>query len=248
MERLKIMKCKFILIGLLLLVTNINIQLILTSNAIANSQSNTPLYYQVPIASETKMINSRTLVGPKNFFSGYPAKGTNKMVNAIIEIPAGQNEKWEISKKDGKMHWELQGAKPRIVSFLPYPFNYGIIPSTYQSKETGGDGDPIDVLVLGPAIPRGSVVKVSLIGVLRLQDNGERDDKLLAVTNDSPFKNINSLHGIKSKFPGVLEIIEVWLTKYKGKGRIVSKGYANHIKAQQLLNKAIKSFKLIKNK
>ena len=41
-------------------------------------------------------------------------------------------------------------------------------------KEDGGDGDPLDVIVLGPTIPRGTVV-AKLIGILRLLDNGEQD-------------------------------------------------------------------------
>ena len=47
-------------------------------------------------------------------------------------------------------------AKPREVKYLGYPGNYGMIPRTLLPKELGGDGDPLDVIVLGPAVERGS--------------------------------------------------------------------------------------------
>jgi len=60
-----------------------------------------------------------------------------------------------------------------------------MIPQTLLSKENGGDGDPLDVIILGPSISRGSVVKAHLIGVLKLLDGGEQDDKLIAIIDNS---------------------------------------------------------------
>ncbi len=229
--------------------------LILLLGAFINIQSSTKLYadtnfdkgvsfpYPVPIARGTQLLDSKTLAGPKNFFSGYPAQPNKKKINVVIEIPAGQNAKWEVSEDDGKMHWEIKKEKPRVVSYLPYPFNYGMIPSTLQSTETGGDGDPIDVLILGPALPRGSIVQATVIGVLRLKDDGERDDKLLAIPEKGPFKNLDSLDNLNSKFPGVLRIIETWFTNYKGIGKIVSEGYGGKTEAQKLFSEAIQGFR-----
>ena len=90
-------------------------------------------------------------------------------VNAIIEIPAGTVDKWELNKSNGKIEWELVDDKPRIVEYLGYPGNYGMIPRTLLSKENGGDGDPLDIIVLGSSIERASIVKCKIIGVLYIR-------------------------------------------------------------------------------
>ena len=75
-------------------------------------------------------------------------------MHGIVEIPAGACEKWEV-KLDGVMRWDMKDGKPRHVKYLGYPCNYGMVPRTMLGKELGGDGDPLDVLMLGPAVPRG---------------------------------------------------------------------------------------------
>lgn len=60
-------------------------------------------------------------------------------------------------------------------------------------------------------------------------DNGEQDDKLLAVliTEQSPFKEINLIKEMQQHYPGVLTIIETWLSNYKGQGKRMSKFFVN---------------------
>lgn len=61
-----------------------------------------------------------------------------------------------------------------FVSPLPCPFNYGSLPS-----HTGGDGDPLDALVLGPALGAGETVQTTVYAVVRFLDAGKVDDKLI---------------------------------------------------------------------
>jgi inorganic pyrophosphatase len=117
-----------------------------------------------------------------------------------------------------------------------------MIPRTILPKELGGDGDPLDVIVLGPAVPRGSVVRAKLIGVLKLLDGGEQDDKLIAVLENTPMYEINSIQEMNSKFIGVSKIIETWFVNYKGPGELSSKGFAERNEAQKILEYAIKSY------
>ena len=53
------------------------------------------------------------------------------------------------------MIWTFDHDTPRIVNYLGYPGNYGMIPRAFLPKNLGGDGDPLDVLLLGPSIKRG---------------------------------------------------------------------------------------------
>lgn len=186
--------------------------------------------------------NPYTLVGEKNFLTGYEPLNADGTVNVVVEIPAGTNAKWEVSKTDGAMKWEFKNGKPRVVKYLSYPGNYGMIPKTLLPKELGGDGDPLDVIVLGPAVQRGSVVSARLVGVLKLLDGGEQDDKLLAIMADSPLNEVSSLAELRANFHGVTEIVETWFVNYKGAGKMASQGFGDLDEAQAILQQAMSAF------
>lgn len=165
-------------------------------------------------------------------------------VNAVIEIPSGTLEKWELNKSSGQIEWELVNDTPRVVNYLGYPGNYGMIPRTLLSKEQGGDGDPLDIIVLGPPAERGQVVKCKIIGVLYLKDRGEQDDKLVAVSTNSPLYKISSIEELNENYIGIYEILQLWFTNYKGKGKMKSKGFGDKNDAVDILESAIKEYKL----
>jgi inorganic pyrophosphatase len=142
-----------------------------------------------------------------------------QLATAIIEIPAGSRAKWQVQKgsKDRFIEWERQNGQLRVIDFLPYPANYGSIPGTLADKQQGGDGDPLDVWVLGDALPMGATVQVRLIGMIRMLDDGEIDDKYLAVLPEDPgFGTITDLVSLGQHYPAVLAILETWLSNYKG--------------------------------
>jgi len=201
-----------------------------------------------PIAQGARYLDTRTIQGEKNFLTGYPPVTTDSRVNVVVEIPAGSDGKWEVSKSEGLLQWEVKNGRPRVVQYLPYPGNYGMVPRTLLPKEAGGDGDPLDVLVLGHAERRGTVMPVKLIGVLKLLDNGEQDDKLLAVPAVGPLSRVKNLKELDASHPGVTQIIETWFTNYKGPGKMKSLGYADPESAQQILDIAIKAYQEAKKK
>lgn len=86
----------------------------------------------------------------KNLLEDFVPLLENGNINVVIEIPVGTNEKFEVDKVTGQLKLEiLKDGKPRLVNYLPYPFNYGMVPRTLLPKHLGGDGDPLDVVVLG---------------------------------------------------------------------------------------------------
>jgi len=108
------------------------------------------------------------------------------IVNAVIEIPKGSKIKYELDKKSG-----LIKVDRVLFSSVHYPANYGFIPQTYCD-----DRDPLDVLVLGqePVVPL-SIMRAKIIGVMRMVDQGEADDKLIAIHADDPeYSHFNSIH------------------------------------------------------
>ena len=182
------------------------------------------------------------LPGTRNYLTDFPAQNPDGTVNVVVEIPAGTTAKWEVTKPDGRLAWERRDGQPRRVRYLGYPGNYGMVPRTLLPQELGGDGDPLDVIVLGPAAERGAVLKVRVVGVLRLLDRGEQDDKLLAVMTNSAFQDVETLTELRQTFPGVTEILELWFANYKGPGKMVSQGYGEVDEARAILEAAVAAF------
>lgn len=108
-----------------------------------------------------------------------------ELVTAVIEVPKGSKTKYELDKKSG-----LLKVDRVLFSSVHYPANYGFIPQTYC-----GDHDPLDILVLGQeAVVPLSIMIAKPIGVMKMVDQGETDDKIIAVhANDPEYAHYNSL-------------------------------------------------------
>ncbi|WP_261837188.1 inorganic diphosphatase [Vibrio ishigakensis] len=213
------------------------------------SQSGNGLAYDATQTPVTVNQVDTFTIERKRSFNDYPVISANGSINAIVEIPTGTSAKWELNKENpNQIIWEFKNDAPRIVNYLGYPGNYGTIPQTALPKELGGDGDPLDVLVLGQAVPRGDVINVRLIGVLKMMDDGEQDDKLIAVlTNDSPFSNVKSIEQLNNDFVGVSEIIKVWFESYKGRdGGMEVLGWGEAEEANSILEQAKNSYLTMK--
>jgi inorganic pyrophosphatase len=183
-----------------------------------------------------------TLVGDRNLVSDFPARVSDDSIHVVVEIPTGTTAKWEVDKVDGALRWEIKNGAPRVVRYLGYPGNYGMVPRTLLAKEDGGDGDPLDVIVLGPALERGAVVHARLIGVLELLDGGEQDDKLLAVQEGTALAEVRTLAELDRSFPGVTTIVETWFANYKGPGEMESRGFGDVADANAILERAIAAY------
>lgn len=197
-----------------------------------------------PHAATMTPSDNFTIVGSDDLMS-LKAMNDDGTVRAIIEIPAGTSAKWEVSKDDPKaVYWELRNDAPRVINYLGYPANYGSIPGTALPKELGGDGDPLDVIVLGQAVPRGAVVDTRVIGVLKMLDGGEQDDKLIAVlASDSPLAHIESMAQLDAEFPAASQIIDLWFANYKGPdGGMEGMGFEDAASAASVLQAAAANF------
>jgi len=107
------------------------------------------------------------------------------VVPAVIEVPKGSKTKYELDKRSG-----LIRVDRILFSSVHYPANYGFIPRTYCE-----DHDPLDVLVLGQetVVPL-SIMMAKPIGVMKMRDQGEADDKVIAVhANDPEYVHYNSI-------------------------------------------------------
>ena len=117
-------------------------------------------------------------------------------VNALIEIPQGSRAKYEIDKATGLLKLDRV-----IYSSFHYPVNYGFIPKTL-----GEDNDPLDILVIcSESIQPLCLVEATVIGNMQMIDNGEKDDKIIAVaTKDPSVNHYTNIDSLPSHFKAVL--------------------------------------------
>jgi inorganic pyrophosphatase len=163
------------------------------------------------------------------------ADSLGTMVRVVVEIPAGSNEKIEINKDTGVFETD------RFVSYLPYPVNYGFVPGTYSDPESGGDGDPMDVLLLSARAVTGTMVVGYPLATLKLVDNGEEDAKLLVVPADSSLRILSciSWECIQEAYPGVPDLLEGWFLTYKGSGSTRSDGWADSLETRAIIQRHV---------
>ncbi len=153
-----------------------------------------------------------------------PFKNENGNLTAVIEIPAGTNGKFEYNYKLKEFTQEIRDGKPRVVKFLPYVGNYGFIPGTYMDPSIGGDGDALDILIIGESIKQGEIIEIIPIATLKLLDGGEEDHKVIGVPVDSKL-NVANVTDYESLSEPIKEIIKTWFTSYKGRGEMKFQGW-----------------------
>lgn len=197
--------------------------------------------------AQTLMPQVAVLKGEKNFWTGYDPVNADGTVNVVIEIAAGTTAKYMVDLKSGMIELEQKNGAPRYVQYLGYPCNYGNIPRSVLLKSKGGDGDAVDALVLGPAVPTGSVVRGRAIATLSLIDTGEKDDKVVVVMENSPFASVRSIEELDRKFPGVTSILQTWMTSYKGRDKdgkllLSSPGFKGRAETIKLIGDAVLDF------
>lgn len=194
-------------------------------------------------APELNLADDYTLESAVHLVDGIDPLVSDGIIRAVVEIPSGTTQKWEVEKSSGNLIWEFKKGKPRRVKYIGYPGNYGMVPRTLLSADSGGDGDPLDILVLGPSVPRGSVVDARVIGMLRMIDKGEQDDKLIAVMTGGIFDEVDTISELDKSYPGVTGIIEAWFSHYKGHKKIETEGYVGRKKAYAVLLQALEDYK-----
>lgn len=158
-----------------------------------------------------------------------------KVVTAVIEIPAQGRNKYELDKDLGVFRLD------RVMhSAVHYPGDYGFIQRTL-----GDDGDPLDIIVLmSEPVFTGCLVDVRPVGVFKLIDRGENDEKIIAVPTKDPFAgSIQDLGDIR---PHALREIEHFFQVYKDlEGtRTESQGFEDRRVAEELITQAIRNYEV----
>lgn len=167
-----------------------------------------------------------------------PGSRLPEIVNAVVEIPKGSRAKYEIHKESGLLKLDRV-----LYSSVYYPSNYGFIPQTYAE-----DNDPLDILILSQidVVPL-CIVSARVIGVLRMLDNGEADDKIIAVAEGDPsVSHIEDISVLPSHFKSEINAFFQDYTRLENKS-VKVKEFLGRDKAIEIINESIILYENLKN-
>lgn len=163
-------------------------------------------------------------------------KGAPTDVLLAVEIPAGSITKYEIGE-DGLVYVDRFQQMP-----VAYPANYGSMPRTLA-----GDGDPLDALVFTrEALYPGTLVRFRPVGVLRMRDGGDADEKILGVPTDTLDPTYSAIRDIDDLPAIERQRIEAFFRVYKdlpeGRKTVELAGFGNAEEARRLIAEALARF------
>lgn len=158
-----------------------------------------------------------------------------EVVNTIVEINSGSINKYEIITESGQLKLDRVGY-----SSLAYPFVYGAIPQTWDY-----DNDPLDICianVMEPLVP-GCLVEARIIGVMKFEDGGEVDDKIIAVlADDRRSDHIQSIEDLGEQFKKETTYFWEHIKYLKKPGTGITKGFFDKTEAIKVMEDCIKRY------
>ncbi|MEK7610650.1 MAG: inorganic diphosphatase [Patescibacteria group bacterium] len=160
--------------------------------------------------------------------------GRADLINVIIEINRGSKNKYEIDKTTGLI------ALDRVAhTAQDFPFDYGFVPQTLWH-----DDDPLDVIVLTthPLLP-GVLVRVRPVGLMKMVDSGQGDDKLISVPADDPrWESVRDLGDVNTH---TLKEMEHFYSTYKKlQDKVVTvNGFENRAAAEAAFATGVELYK-----
>lgn len=163
-----------------------------------------------------------------------PGPNPPDVMYAVIEVPKGSRNKYEYSKTAGVIKLDRVLYSP-----LHYPGDYGFIPQSFY-----GDGDPLDILVMmnEPTFP-GCVIEVRPIGMLRMIDKDQNDDKILAVpATDPQFDEILDFDDLPRHFPKEVEHFFLVYKQLQGT-TVTSGGWGHASDAKMAIRNALQLYR-----
>lgn len=176
--------------------------------------------------------------GPRDY-SHIPAYSKNKALQAVIEIPAGTNLKISYCMLSHRFRVEMMDGVEKKVKYLPYPANYGFIPSTRLDNRPDNSGDMLDVMVISEELEVGEVVEVVPLGMLILKDDFHTDYTVIAIPSDEDHQVVHahSYDELMRNYPALIEIVETWLINSELYENPVLLGWEDEHVAMNFINK-----------
>jgi inorganic pyrophosphatase len=154
------------------------------------------------------------------------------VINVVVEIPQGSSHKVEWNRE--KAAFQLDRVEPGIFA---KPVNYGFIPQTLDE-----DGDELDALIVTrEPLATGIFLEAKVIGVLKFEDDGEVDDKVVVVPADDrdSASAIHSLNDLSASWKNQIEHHFSHYKDLKKPGTTIVKGWGDVDEAKAIIRESV---------
>lgn len=169
-----------------------------------------------------------------------PAFSAQKQVQVVVLTPAGSNHPQEYDPQTKSFVNAREAGLPKQIRFLPYPGNFGFIPSTaYKGGEMTGEGRPLQTLVLAESVATGTVMEVLPIATLILQVGQELQYTIIAVPA-RPSEQIlaaTDFNEFSTRYPVAKEIIQKWFLHHHAQLPTRFLGWKNEKETENLIRR-----------
>jgi inorganic pyrophosphatase len=172
-------------------------------------------------------------------YASLPIYSNTGQLQAVISVPAGSNHQMRYDPESKSFVPAKQAGDDQVVDFLPYPGNYGFIPSTLIEDPENGEGHAVNILVIAESVPTGTVMEVVPLGTLLLDKKGVVDYTVVAVPA-KPSEQIISATDyatFSQKYPAAKDIVQKWLAQHNPQQRARVMGWKDEVFTEEQITR-----------
>ncbi|WP_347157871.1 inorganic diphosphatase [Pontibacter chitinilyticus] len=174
----------------------------------------------------------------KTDYANLPTYSANKQLQAVIETPAGSSQPLRYDRQTKAFVPVKEAGKEQVIAYLPYPANFGFIPST----EVSSSGEGLEVLVLAGSREPGTVLEVIPLGVLQLETAGELEHIIVAIPARPSEQTIATadFSSFSRQYPTVKYMLQTWFAHHNPTARTNFVGWRDNRFADEEIQRWMK--------
>ncbi|MFD2246003.1 inorganic diphosphatase [Pontibacter ruber] len=178
------------------------------------------------------------LASCKTDYANLPTYTPTKQLQAVIEVPAGTNRVLQYNPETKEFIPAKEAGKDRVIGFLPYPGNYGFIPSTEVNRQ----GEALDILIIAESVATGTVMEVIPVGVLQVEVAGELKPVVVAVPSRPSEQLISATDyaSLSRQYPAVKDILHKWFANHSPTTNTKVAGWRDDRFAEEMIQRWMK--------
>ncbi|QCR25205.1 inorganic pyrophosphatase [Pontibacter sp. SGAir0037] len=171
-------------------------------------------------------------------YANLPTYTPTKQLQAVIETPAGSAHKLIYSQENKDFVADKEAGRDRVISFLPFPANFGFIPST----QTNSTGKGIEIVVISERAEPGTVMEVIPVGVLQLETAGDLEHIIIAIPARPSEQLITTSDytSFSRQYPAIKEILQQWFMHHNATAKTRFIGWRDEKFADQEIQRWMK--------
>ena len=192
-----------------------------------------------PLITSALFLLIVCLTACKTDYAELPTYSNTRQLQAVVEVPAGSNHKIEYNRQTKEFVNDKEAGLDRIVEFLPYPGNYGFIPSTELEPKGRGLG----VFIISERIATGTVMDIIPVATLLLEHLDGNLEAVIVAVPARPSERVmdaTDYRTLTREFPAAKDIIQKWFAHHNPTAQTKGVGWKDEQFAEKEIQRWMK--------